>query len=66
MEENDIIDLEKDFWLLKSQSKTGRFDVQAFKSTVCPPLPESLAEGNVFSCIMVRKVSVTSDITYLK
>ncbi|XP_039266977.2 ubiquitin carboxyl-terminal hydrolase 32-like [Styela clava] len=45
LEESDIIDLEKHYWTLKSQSKTGRFDLQLFKSIVCPPLPESIVKG---------------------
>lgn len=47
VEEMDIIELEKHYWGLRSQSKTGRVDLQTFKATVCPPLPESLVEGSV-------------------
>ncbi|KAG7232879.1 hypothetical protein INR49_008004, partial [Caranx melampygus] len=30
LEESDIIDLEKRYWLLKAQSRTGRFDLETF------------------------------------
>ncbi|CAK8672621.1 unnamed protein product [Clavelina lepadiformis] len=45
LEESDITELEKCYWKLKSQSKTGRFDLVMFKSLVCPPVPEILVEG---------------------
>ncbi|XP_061923312.1 ubiquitin carboxyl-terminal hydrolase 32 [Entelurus aequoreus] len=45
LEESDIIDLEKRYWLLKAQSRTGRFDVETFIPLVSPPLHTSLCEG---------------------
>lgn len=45
VEETDIIELEKRYWTLKAQSKTGRFDVETFRPVVCPPIPEELCEG---------------------
>nr|CAB3267554.1 ubiquitin carboxyl-terminal hydrolase 32 [Phallusia mammillata] len=45
LEESDITELEKRYWQLKSQSKTGRFDLATFKGFVCPPLPECLVQG---------------------
>ena len=45
MEESDIIELEKRYWLLKAQSKSGRFDVDTFRPIVSPPVPQQLVEG---------------------
>uniref|UniRef100_A0A3Q3XKY1 Ubiquitin carboxyl-terminal hydrolase 32 n=1 Tax=Mola mola TaxID=94237 RepID=A0A3Q3XKY1_MOLML len=45
LEESDIIDLEKRYWLLKAQSKTGRFDLETFIPLVSPPIHASLSEG---------------------
>ena len=45
VEETDISELEKRYWVLKAQSKSGRFDLETFKQFVCPPLPEILSEG---------------------
>uniref|UniRef100_F6PJ70 Ubiquitin carboxyl-terminal hydrolase 32 n=1 Tax=Ciona intestinalis TaxID=7719 RepID=F6PJ70_CIOIN len=45
LEEPDITELEKQYWMLKSQSKTGRFDLTTFTSYVSPPLPQCLIEG---------------------
>lgn len=47
VEESDIIDLEKRYWLLKAQSRTGRFDLETFVPLVSPPIHASLSEGNV-------------------
>ncbi|XP_015683152.1 ubiquitin carboxyl-terminal hydrolase 32-like, partial [Protobothrops mucrosquamatus] len=44
-EESDIIDLEKRYWLLKAQSRTGRFDLETFGLLVSPPIHPSLSEG---------------------
>ncbi|KAL2297465.1 hypothetical protein Nmel_016767, partial [Mimus melanotis] len=44
-EESDIIDLEKRYWLLKAQSRTGRFDLETFAPLVSPPIHQSLSEG---------------------
>lgn len=46
VEESDIIDLEKRYWLLKAQSRTGRFDLETFVPLVSPPIHASLSEGN--------------------
>ncbi|XP_078535929.1 ubiquitin carboxyl-terminal hydrolase 32 isoform X2 [Lissotriton helveticus] len=45
LEESDIIDLEKRYWLLKAQSRTGRFDLETFGPLVSPPIHQSLSEG---------------------
>uniref|UniRef100_A0A8K9Y1M6 Ubiquitin carboxyl-terminal hydrolase 32 n=1 Tax=Oncorhynchus mykiss TaxID=8022 RepID=A0A8K9Y1M6_ONCMY len=45
LEESDIIDLEKRYWLLKAQSRTGRFDLETFVPLVSPPIRASLSEG---------------------
>ncbi|XP_015223155.2 ubiquitin carboxyl-terminal hydrolase 32 isoform X2 [Lepisosteus oculatus] len=45
LEESDIIDLEKRYWLLKAQSRTGRFDLETFLPLVSPPIHTSLSEG---------------------
>ncbi|XP_036392636.1 ubiquitin carboxyl-terminal hydrolase 32-like isoform X1 [Megalops cyprinoides] len=45
LEEADIIDLEKRYWLLKAQSRTGRFDLETFVPLVSPPIHASLSEG---------------------
>ncbi|NWR52367.1 UBP32 hydrolase, partial [Regulus satrapa] len=45
LEESDIIDLEKRYWLLKAQSRTGRFDLETFSPLVSPPIHQSLSEG---------------------
>ncbi|XP_019401203.1 PREDICTED: ubiquitin carboxyl-terminal hydrolase 32 isoform X2 [Crocodylus porosus] len=45
LEESDIIDLEKRYWLLKAQSRTGRFDLETFGPLVSPPIHPSLSEG---------------------
>ncbi|XP_062872717.1 ubiquitin carboxyl-terminal hydrolase 32 [Trichomycterus rosablanca] len=45
LEESDIIDLEKRYWLLKAQSRTGRFDLETFAPLVSPPIHAPLSEG---------------------
>ncbi|KAJ7995851.1 hypothetical protein DPEC_G00231010 [Dallia pectoralis] len=45
LEESDIIDLEKRYWLLKAQSRTGRFDLDTFVPLVSPSIHGSLSEG---------------------
>ncbi|KAM6946311.1 ubiquitin carboxyl-terminal hydrolase 32 [Aplochiton taeniatus] len=45
LEESDIIDLEKRYWLLKAQSRTGRFDLETFVPLVSPPIHKALSEG---------------------
>ena len=53
VEENDIIDLEKSYWLLKNRSTSGKFDLQTFTSIISPPLPEALCKGKRFRNIAV-------------
>ena len=48
VEEPDIIELETRYWQLKSQSKTGRFDMETFQAAVCPPVPRTLAQGTFY------------------
>lgn len=45
VEETDISELEKRYWTLKSQSKSGKFDLDTFKAMVCPPVPEAICES---------------------
>ena len=45
MDESDITELEKQYWLLKGSSETGKFDLQTFKKIVTPPFPETLLQG---------------------
>lgn len=45
MEETDINELEKCYWVLKAQSKSGRFDQETFKQLICPPVPDLICEG---------------------
>ncbi|CAG2247856.1 USP6_32 [Mytilus edulis] len=45
LEETDISELEKRYWMLKSQSKSGKFDLETFQSMVCPPIPQDISEG---------------------
>ncbi|XP_077995197.1 ubiquitin carboxyl-terminal hydrolase 32-like isoform X2 [Glandiceps talaboti] len=49
LEEADIIELEKRYWQLKAQSKTGKFDLETFIPMVCPPVPRNLCEGLFFA-----------------
>lgn len=45
LEETDISELEKRYWTLKSQSKSGKFDLDTFKAMVCPPVPEAICDS---------------------
>lgn len=45
LEETDINELEKCYWVLKAQSKSGRFDQETFKQLICPPVPDLICEG---------------------
>ncbi|CAH1801921.1 unnamed protein product [Owenia fusiformis] len=45
LEESDITELEKRYWVLKGQSGTGQFDMQTFQPIIGPPVPESLVKG---------------------
>lgn len=75
VEESDIIDLEKRYWLLKAQSRTGRFDLETFVPLVSPPIHASLSEGNtgfshvsasaIFSCFYPSCSVLTLRVHYL-
>lgn len=45
LSEEDIIELEKHYWSLKSSSTSGKFDLATFIHHVSPPLPERFASG---------------------
>lgn len=45
LQETDIIDLEKRYWVLKTQSRTGRLDLETLVPLISPPLPVLLCEG---------------------
>lgn len=67
MEESDIIDLEKRYWLLKAQSRTGRFDLETFGPLVSPPIRPSLSEGRNHSIFYICSlVNIPGPISYLK
>ncbi|XP_033627039.1 ubiquitin carboxyl-terminal hydrolase 32-like isoform X1 [Asterias rubens] len=53
LEETDIIELEKKYWALQAQSKTGRFDLDTFMPLISPPMPKELCEG-VFNAFDVN------------
>lgn len=59
MEESDIIDLEKRYWLLKAQSRTGRFDLETFIPLVSPPIHASLSEGKCVCVCVTQHVKRT-------
>lgn len=39
LEEQDIVDLEKVFWLLKGSAKTGQLDLESLSTLISPPVP---------------------------
>nr|XP_037289084.1 ubiquitin carboxyl-terminal hydrolase 32-like isoform X3 [Rhipicephalus microplus] len=45
LEETDIIELEKRYWQLKTQSRTGRFDLEMLGPLISPPVPPVLCQG---------------------
>ncbi|KAK7789457.1 hypothetical protein R5R35_012652 [Gryllus longicercus] len=45
LEESDIIELEKRYWLLKGQSRTGRLDLDTLIPLISPPVPLSVCAG---------------------
>uniref|UniRef100_A0A2R5LJ75 Ubiquitin carboxyl-terminal hydrolase 32 n=1 Tax=Ornithodoros turicata TaxID=34597 RepID=A0A2R5LJ75_9ACAR len=45
LEETDIIELEKRYWMLKTQSRTGRFDLEMLIPLISPPVPVTLCKG---------------------
>lgn len=60
VEESDIIDLEKRYWLLKAQSRTGRFDLETFVPLVSPPIHASLSEGRAEFTFLICLMRVSS------
>ena len=48
VEETDIMELEKRYWVLKAQSSSGRFDLDTFRPIVSPPVPSALCEGQCY------------------
>lgn len=64
VEEREILESEKRYWTLKALSKTGRFDLELFRSQVCPPLPEKLCECMSFFVKYLLPV-LNIDILYL-
>jgi len=65
VEERDIIELEKKYWSLKAQSKTGKFDQETFKSFVLPTIPDTLCAG-MYSFGVSTPLPCRSIITLLK
>ncbi|KAI0214878.1 Ubiquitin carboxyl-terminal hydrolase 32 [Lamellibrachia satsuma] len=45
LEETDIMELEKRYWVLKAYSTSGRFDLDTFRPIVSPPIPETVCQG---------------------
>nr|CAD7196012.1 unnamed protein product [Timema douglasi] len=45
LEEMDIIELEKRYWQLKGQSRTGKLDLDTLVPLISPPVPLSICPG---------------------
>ncbi|PSN41510.1 hypothetical protein C0J52_07225 [Blattella germanica] len=45
LEETDIMELEKRYWLLKGQSRTGKLDLDTLVPLISPPVPLSVCPG---------------------
>lgn len=45
LEEQDIGDLEKVFWLLKGSAKTGQLDLESLGPLISPPVPRAALAG---------------------
>lgn len=45
LEEQDIVDLEKVFWLLKGSAKTGQLDLESLGALISPPVPWAALSG---------------------
>lgn len=45
MEERDIIELEKRYWVLKGESRTGKLDLDTLRPLISPPVPLSVCAG---------------------
>jgi len=49
VEEQEIIELEKRYWQLKSVSKNGKYDFNLFKNYTSPPLPDQFVKRMFFT-----------------
>lgn len=45
LEETDIMELEKRYWTLKGQSRTGKLDEETLRPLISPPVPLSVCAG---------------------
>lgn len=45
VEERDIIELEKRYWVLKGESRTGKLDLETLRPLISPPVPLSVCAG---------------------
>ncbi|KAG8282215.1 Ubiquitin carboxyl-terminal hydrolase 32 [Homalodisca vitripennis] len=45
LEERDIIELEKRYWVLKGESRTGKLDLETLRPLISPPVPLSVCTG---------------------
>lgn len=45
VEERDIIELEKQYWELKKDSRTGKLDLETLRPLISPPVPLSVCAG---------------------
>ena len=53
VDEKKVIELEKRYWQIKSFSKTGKYDLELFKSFTSPPLPEMFVESKFSDCTVL-------------
>ena len=53
VDEKEVIELEKRYWQIKSFSKTGKYDLELFKSFTSPPLPEMFVESKFSDCTVL-------------
>ena len=59
--QNDLIELEKRYWSLKSFSQSGKFDLQTFSSQISPPLPKQFCEGKQILIIKYSLLNITQN-----
>ncbi|XP_054279647.1 ubiquitin carboxyl-terminal hydrolase 32-like [Macrosteles quadrilineatus] len=45
LEERDIIELEKRYWVLKGESRTGKLDLDTLRPLISPPVPLTVCAG---------------------
>lgn len=45
VEETDIMELEKRYWTLKGQSRSGKLDEETLRPLISPPIPLSVCTG---------------------